>query len=92
MPSGEHLKGRKLPGSGRKKGTPNKATPIKAVVEAHFAALCGGRPDKYLDRVAEEDPGVYLQFVGKNLPKQVEHSGPDKGPIIIRSNVHDDKP
>ena len=60
---------------GRKKGTPNHITTQvrNAIIEAFERA---GGVD-YLKRVADEEPKVFLQLLGKVLPKQVDvdHKG-----------------
>jgi hypothetical protein len=73
MARGQNFRGKKPAGSGRKRGSRNKLTQgIKEVIEASFFGLCDGNPGDYLAAVAKSDPGVYLTFVGRVIPKQLE--------------------
>jgi hypothetical protein len=59
----------KSPQSGRKKGTPNKATgPIKDMLRQ---ALEGAGGVDYLIRQAEENPGPFMGLIGKIIPAEV---------------------
>lgn len=65
---------------GRPKGV-GRATLIReAVVKALDAAHKDGAIG-YLTQVAQTHPQAFLALVGKTMPVQAEHSGPDGGPI-----------
>lgn len=69
-------KGTRLPGAGRKKGTPNKFTRDlkEAIIQAANKANAGGL-EAYLIEVAKNDPRTFVQLLGKILPLQLEASG-----------------
>jgi predicted aldo/keto reductase-like oxidoreductase len=59
----------KTPGSGRKKGTPNKVTAdLRAMIMQAFNQLGGV---SYLAKVAKVKPEVFCTLLGKTLPKEV---------------------
>ena len=61
---------RKTPGSGRKKGTANKLTiQVKDAIQNAFTEVGG---EKYLVKVAKEDPRTFCTLLGKVLPTQLE--------------------
>jgi hypothetical protein len=62
----------KTPGSGRKLGTPNKAETIRNAVMMAFDAVGG---QKYLVRIANEQPAVFCTLLGKILPHELATSG-----------------
>ena len=74
----------KPPGSGRKKGTPNKFnSDVKAMI---LSALQRIGEDDYLVAQAAENPAAFLSLVGKILPMQV--SGvPGGAPIVVETGV-----
>lgn len=80
MPKGEHLKSGKMPGSGRKKGTPNKEN--KALREMILGALDRAGGEEYLAQQALENPGPFLTLIGKVLPTTLV--GDSTSPIAIR--------
>ena len=54
---------------GRQKGTPNKMTAnVKAAVLEAFDRVGG---PAYLEKVAQENPAVFCQLIGKVIPLQV---------------------
>lgn len=62
---------------GRKKGTPNKTTTrLKDAIMKSFEQVGG---EKYLARLAEEEPKAYATLLGRVLPAElsakVEHDG-----------------
>jgi hypothetical protein len=57
---------------GRKAGTPNKAEHIRTAVMKAFDAVGG---DKYLQRIAQEQPAVFCNLLGKILPHELATSG-----------------
>lgn len=64
--------GPKTPGSGRKKGTPNKVTgDLRSMV---LGALADAGGQKYLAKQAEENPTAFLALLGKCLPKDITNS------------------
>jgi len=90
MSRGDNLRGRRLLNAGRKKGTQNRLTvTLKEAVEQAFFEL-GGKD--WLVNLAGEDPAAFASLLGKVLPKQTELSGPNQGPIVMRSNLHDPEP
>lgn len=71
---------------GRSRGTPNKLT--ATVKDMILQALNDAHPKggaAYLKDQAEKNPTAFLTLVGKVLPLQHEHSGPDGKPIDVRS-------
>jgi hypothetical protein len=64
---------------GRKAGTPNKIT--KQLREAILTAFDEAGGVEYLQKVAEDQPSVFCQLLGKVLPMSV--SGEDGGPLVI---------
>lgn len=72
---------RKAPnnGRGRPKGAQNKNT--KALKDAILGALEAKGGQKYLERVAEQDPRTFCTLIGKVLPMQV--TGEGDGPLKI---------
>lgn len=56
-------------GAGRKPGTPNRMTSaVKDAIEQAFKEVGG---QKYLIRVAEEDPKTFCALLGKVLPRDI---------------------
>lgn len=67
-PAGQH--GGKRPGSGRKKGTPNKITAtVREAVEQAFNEL-GGKD--WLIHLAVTEPKAFAALVGKVMPAKIE--------------------
>lgn len=62
-------------GGGSRKGKPNKDN--KALKEMILGALHGAGGEKYLQAQATENPTAFLTLIGKVLPIQQQHSGPD---------------
>ena len=55
---------------GRKKGTPNKTTSeLKTAIMQAFDKAGGSR---YLENIAQVNPAVFCQLLGKVLPKEIE--------------------
>ena len=70
----------KTPGSGRKKGTPNKTTQLLKDAILRAAQVYGASlktpadttgMEKYLIWLAKEHPGVFGSLLGRVLPMQV---------------------
>ena len=63
----------KVPGSGRKEGTPNKTTALlkDAILQAAEAAGDKEGMVGYLKTQATENPGPFMALLGKVLPMQV---------------------
>ena len=59
-------------GRGRPKGSPNKLT--RQVKEAIYQAFQGVGAQRYLRRVAREDPRVFCTLLGKLVPHEVSGS------------------
>lgn len=76
-------RGGKRPGSGRKKGIPNKLNAMlkDAIVQAAEEAGGPAGVVGYLKRQAKENPGPFLSLLGKVLPMQV--TGESGGPLVI---------
>lgn len=64
---------------GRKKGSQNVVT--KALKEAILAALDEVGGQKYLVKVARDDPKTFCSLLGKVLPLQV--TGEGDGPLVV---------
>ncbi len=63
---------------GREKGTPNRVTAsLKDAVLNAFEEVGG---EKYLVKVAEDDPRTFCVLLGKILPKDISYQ--DSDPII----------
>ena len=62
----------KMPGSGRKPGTPNKAETVRNAVMRAFDAVGA---EKYLERIAQEQPAVFCNLLGRILPHELATSG-----------------
>jgi len=62
------VQGQKKSG-GRKKGTPNKAN--AALKDCILGALTAKGGQKYLERIAEEEPVAFCTLIGKVLPMTV---------------------
>ena len=71
--------GGKRPGSGRKKGVPNKIN--KELKDMILGALDDTGGQKYLARQAEENPSAFLALVGRVLPMTVQ--GDANNPLTI---------
>lgn len=69
MPRGENLARGDRNLKGRPKGSKNKFTSFKIAAQNSFAYQ---GEEAYLNRVANEDPGSYLMFIGRFIPKQIE--------------------
>lgn len=64
---------------GRQKGTPNKFTgELRAAILGALEDVGGQR---YLVKIAKENPAVFCALLGKVLPMQL--TGPDGGPMEI---------
>jgi len=77
MPRGAHLprlkKGERIPGSGRKKGTPNKITvSMKAAVYEAFNEAGGVEA---LTRYARRDPKGFYNIAAKLIPTELVGKG-----------------
>ena len=84
MPRGEWFRKHNGPGHGRTKGAKNKnPSQIRdGILQSFFNR--GGV--KWLDSLEDDE---FANLVSKILPRQVEQSGPDGGPQVLRiqSNV-----
>jgi hypothetical protein len=71
---------RKVPGSGRKKGTPNAVTAsVKEAVLAAFGRVGGV---EYLVAVAKSEPKVFIPLLGKCMPQVLQ--GDELRPLTVR--------
>lgn len=66
-------RGHRTPGSGRKAGTPNKAT--KDLREAIIHALDRAGGEDYLTQLAHENPTPFASLLGRCLPSQHNLTG-----------------
>lgn len=67
------------PGAGRKKGVPNKINAdLKEMILGALNALDG---QKYLERVAKEDPRTFCALLGRVLPMTV--AGDPNAPVKL---------
>lgn len=67
------------PGAGRKKGVPNKINAdLKEMILGALNALDG---QKYLERVAREDPRTFCALLGRVLPMTV--AGDPNAPVKL---------
>ena len=55
---------------------------FKAAIERAFDQLGGV---EYLVQVGRDDPKTFCALLGKVLPKQLEHSGPEGEPLSFRA-------
>ena len=69
----------KVPGSGRKKGTPNKVNALLKDQILQALDELGGVA--YLVKLAKENPTAFSALLGRILPTQV--TGPNDGPVQI---------
>ena len=72
----------KIAGSGRKTGTPNKAT--KEVREMLVGALSDAGGREYLLEQAKANPKAFLTLVAKLIPQQIEATLGDIPELILR--------
>ena len=72
---------------GRKKGTPNKFTTVKAAFLEFMERQDGV---KFIEKVAKTERGriAVLNTMGKLLPQKTELTGEDGGPIKLNVNVN----
>jgi hypothetical protein len=76
-------RGGKRPGSGRKKGVPNKiAADVKQAILEALSALGGV---EYLKRVAITDPKTFCALLGKLIPVKV--AGDVDSPITLHATI-----
>jgi len=82
---GQFAKGNRL--SGSRKGIPNKITAtVKEIISSHFQNIRGGHPEKYLTWLSKKEPAAYCGLIKEAcLPKRLEITGEDGGPINIAS-------
>ena len=67
---------------GRRPGTGNKAETVRNAVMMAFDAVGG---QKYLVRIAKEQPAVFCTLLGKILPHELATSaGPLKQEVLLR--------
>ena len=69
------------PGSGRRKGTPNKVT--KELREMITGALDDVGGQAYLKQQAAENPQAFLSLLGRCLPKDVKLSVATKLNVLL---------
>jgi hypothetical protein len=77
------VKGQKLPGAGRPKGAPNRATAELKDMILKALDTVGG--EKYLAKQAIQNPGHFMTLIGKVLPKDINKNV--EGNISITSIV-----
>lgn len=81
MPATRPKGSEKTPGSGRKKGTPNKATGLLKEMILQALDLQEGGGVAYLTRQAENNPTAFMTLLGKVLPTQIQ--GDPGAPLSI---------
>lgn len=90
--SAENLRvGKGLPGPGRPKGVPNKATALlkDAILQAAERAGGEGGMVEYLTQQAQDNPGPFMALLGKVLPIQTMHGSDPENPFpgVITLNI-----
>lgn len=77
---------KRVGGAVGKRGPGKLGNGIKEEIEAAFRALGGAN---WLYKLGQTDPGLVTGLLARVLPKQVELSGPDNSPLIVKidSNV-----
>lgn len=74
---------KKTPGSGRKPGTPNKATAtVKSAVLEAFERLGGA---DYLEQLGREDPKTFVPMMLKCIPNEVQGKIEHMLPTLVLS-------
>jgi hypothetical protein len=89
---GKSKRGGKRPGSGRKKGIPNKLSGMLKDAILKAADNAGGNEGMvgYLQTQAVMNPGPFMALLGKVLPMQV--TGEDGGPLqAVFTTVYEDR-
>jgi hypothetical protein len=72
----------KTPGSGRKLGTPNKAETVRNAVMTAFNAIGA---ERYLERIAQEQPAVFCSLLARILPHELATSAsPLRQEVLLR--------
>lgn len=71
------IKGQRI--GGRQKGTPNKTT--RDLKEAILGAFQAVGAEKYLQRIADEDPRTFCALLGKVIPLTLQ--GDAEHPLTI---------
>lgn len=79
------VKRAKVPGSGRKKGTPNKNT--ATIREMILGALDKAGGEKYLLAQAKDNPQAFMTLLGKVLPTQITGGGEGDSPVKIENTT-----
>ena len=86
----------RTPGSGRKKGTPNKHTAElkECILEAgHRAGMKHGKDGmtSYLEHQAVENPTAYMGLIGKVLPTTIKGNG-ENGEFVVKVTIGGNDP
>ena len=85
---GRRKNGGKRPGSGRKRGSPNKLTAdLRGII---LGALQAAGGQDYLKKVAKDHPAAFLALLGKLLPLQ--HAGEIDGTLHVIERTIDRPP
>ncbi len=66
---------KRLPGAGRKKGTPNRFTTVK---QAFLNAFEGMGGEEQLIRWGRKNPSKFYPLLAKMLPSHIENSPPER--------------
>ena len=76
-------KGEKKPeNSGRRKGTPNKAT--QTLKEAALGALnAGDGAQKFFERLKDKKPEAFSQFLARILPSEIKVDADMRGNVVV---------
>jgi len=70
----------RVPGSGRKRGTPNATTAkLRDAILKAFDTVGG---EQYLVMLALKDPRTFATLLGRVLPMEAQITGAEGGPVI----------
>lgn len=87
----QDTKGRFKPGNhaaASRKGRPNKVPQtIKQIFSNHFFGLNGGDTAQTLNNLYRDEPAIYWGIIKELLPKRIEVTGEDGGPVNIRASL-----
>lgn len=76
-------RGGKRPGAGRKKGATNLVP--REVKEMIVNTLHKAGGEKYLLKIAQEDPKTFCGLIGRVIPLQ--HEGSDENPLQVITKI-----
>jgi hypothetical protein len=81
----------KIPGSGRRKGTPNRGTALlrDAILEAATLAGGDGGVVEYLRQQAVQNPKAFLSLLAKVIPTQIDAESDNGQRVVLRFSADD---